>query len=728
MTRLEQALQLASQGFYVFPIWPWEGNGEKDDGKRPAVSGWPAKATRDTKQLTKWWNRHDYNIGIATERFGDGGALVVVDVDKKNGKDGDEQILRLELEGLELPPTAEQSTPSGGRHLLYRAAAACKQGVDVLGAGLDIRSRGGFIVGPGSDIDGRAYVLNDAPLVAAPQWLVDRLGLDTRDRTVDRSPVDGVDPARAWRRAADYLASAPVAREGEGGDTTTYKVAAKLKDLGATQEQALNWMLEHWNDRCDPPWEPDELAAKVSHAFKYGQEAPGVSAPEAVFTNCEQPENVNTGVHPFEKLNREYAYVIAGGGHVLWETTDPHGAPTLMHLGLGTFHTKFRAQKIQLGKRAEYLTEAWIEWQQRRTYDGFVFAPGRIVDTRWYNLWRGFAVEPAQAPEHPMVTRFLEHALQNVCNGDKQLFHWMIGYFAHMVQKPWEKPLTALVFKGKKGTGKNALVERIGKLLGSAFLLTSKRRYLVSNFNGHFENCLCLTLDEAFWSGDKESEGILKDLITGAEHNIEHKGKESYKVANLTRVVIIGNEDWIVPASHDERRYAVFTMGEGRMQDREYFREMRVGLDEQGGNAHLLRYLLDFDLSTVDVNAAPATRGLIDQKHESLAPIEEWWLDCLTTGEIQGADFGGEWPKSIATNRLRAAFERWAKARNIRGRLPTEVAFGRTMKKIALSFSKKKQRADNAGDASYSFFTPGLDVLREDWDRYIGGAVEWEVE
>jgi len=30
----------------------------------------------------------------------------------------------------------------------------------------------------------------------------------------------------------------------------------------------------------------------------------------------------------------------------------------------------------------------------------------------------------------------------------------------------------------------------------------------------------------------------------------------------------------------------------GRKQDRQYFEEMRLGLDEQGGAAHLLRYLM----------------------------------------------------------------------------------------------------------------------------------------
>src|SRR5262249_45615909 len=130
--------------------------------------------------------------------------------------------------------------------------------------------------------------------------------------------------------------------------------------------------------------------------------------------------------------------------------------------------------------------------------------------------------------------------------------------------------------KGAKGTGKNSLVEQgIGRILGPHFMATADRRFLVGNFNGHLENLLGLALDEAFWSGDKQAEGILKSLITSNVHTIEHKGKEAYSVANLVRIFILGNESWVVPASHDERRYAVFDVGDRNKQDTKFFTQMR---------------------------------------------------------------------------------------------------------------------------------------------------------
>jgi hypothetical protein len=110
-------------------------------------------------------------------------------------------------------------------------------------------------------------------------------------------------------------------------------------------------------------------------------------------------------------------------------------------------------------------------------------------------------------------------------------------------------------------------------------------------------------------------------------------------VANLTRVVIISNENWVVPAALDDRRFAVFKVGNGRKKDKKFFRSMREGM-EAGGYAHLLRYLLDFDLSGVDVDEAPNTQGLVDQKLASLRGPERWLADVLAAGEISGGTFG----------------------------------------------------------------------------------------
>lgn len=715
----EFALTLAQNGFHVFPVG--------FNSKLPAIKNFPRRATSDPQQIKSWWNGQPKNIGISTSRYDADAALLVVDVDVKGTKKGNLTLMQLELDGFEFPPTFTVTTPSNGRHLYYRVPKALRQGVDTLGRGIDTRSLGGYVLGPGSLIDGREYVISNKTRIApAPQWLVDRLGAPREHAPGKSEALEGIEPDRAAQRAKEWLEKyAPVATEGAGGDAETFKVAAHLKDLGCSEDQAIELLIP-WNERCSPPWSPEELETKVRNAFKYGKEPQGVAAPEAIFLPVQDPAPEPEKPHPFEKLNRSFAFVFAGGtGNILWETTDPEGGFEFHLMNKQSFFDMHATNKMQIGDKSKPTAQLWLEWPKRRSYDGLVFEPGVNVDSRWYNMWRGFAVQPADSPSHPMVERWKEHLFENICGGDKGLADWLTGWFAHLIQKPYEKPLVATVFRGGKGVGKNALVERVSRLLGAHAMTTARRRYLVSNFTKHLQYSLLFILDEAFWSGDKEAEGVVKDLVTGAKHQIEPKGRDAYTVRNLTRVVIIGNEDWLVPASADERRWAVFDVGEGRKQDRKYFEQMRVGLDEQGGSANLLRYLMDYKI-TQDVNLAPNTAGLVSQKLSSLESVPQWWYDTLAAGTIAGGDWGGEWPDTVPTNRLRDALRRWVGNRNIKGRLPNDVHFGKILHQMAPSFEKKKLGSRLAeGDTSYAYFKAPLEVLRREFDRYIGGATPW---
>lgn len=265
MPLLDAALAWAGRGFRVFPLSP----GTKIP---PKGFAWKAEATRDPAKLTAWWSQYpNCNIGVAT---GDG--LVVVDVDAhKPGALG-------ALLALDLPDdTLTVKTPGGGFHLYYLGDDVANS-ANKLGPGIDVRGAGGYVVAPGSffaDSDGaKGYtghyqIQHDTPAVVAPPHLILMAG-SPRERQ-DGGPVSVDDPMDI-DYATRYLQNeAPLSIEGQGGNDTAFRVAARLIEIGVSAETMIDLLAEHWNPRCAPPWARDDLVGFAQHAELYAQNRQG---------------------------------------------------------------------------------------------------------------------------------------------------------------------------------------------------------------------------------------------------------------------------------------------------------------------------------------------------------------------------------------------------------------------------------------------------------------------
>lgn len=725
MSFFQAAQALAKQGFYVFPV--------QADGKLPACE-FKDQAINDPNDLSKFWYdpvmkmEHPYNIGIYTGRYKKNQALLVVDVDNKKGKTGDKTLLDLTLEGFKFPKTLTQTTPTGGRHLIYRCTDPVIQSASKLGSGIDIRSRGGYIVGAGSFINGKAYTIDNEKIAIAPKWLVERCGVERKSREVNVD-VSKINQESAKKRALSYLKTAPRAMQGDGGDQTTFNVAAKLKDFGLTIMNARDLLHDHWNQECEPPWEARALEDKVRNAYAYSQNKAGIDSPQSDFEDVSE----NSLYLPVMKLNKEFSFLVQGGKSTILH--HPLDDPETQYMTVQAFKDLIKSETIQTSDgKIKPLSEHWMASTHRNTYIGVDFNPMRKPGKRRLNLWRGYGCEPLAKNEAPTkdmqrgLDLFHEHALKNVCDGDEKHFNWLMGYFAHMIQRPWEKPLTALVFQGKKGVGKNALVERVGKLFArysGHYQLTSDPNKITSNFNKHLEKMVFFVLDEASWSGNKQAESRIKDLITGGTHNIEQKGKEIYEIRNCLRLVILGNDAWLVPATFDERRFAVFMVGDGRMRDKPFFIDMRNCIDNKGGNRLLLTYLQNFDLKTVDVDEAPVTKGLLQQKLQTLDPFFSWWYSCLTDEKILGlSEFNSEWPKSVGRERMRDAYISHVKSRGVSSWRLDPVNFGKHLVECCPGAYPDRKTEEGRRVGIYTI--PPLATARDQFDRYLGHDLPWE--
>jgi hypothetical protein len=427
-----------------------------------------------------------------------------------------------------------------------------------------------------------------------------------------------------------------------------------------------------------------------------------------------------------KEMNLEYALILVGSGAaILREGHDAYGEPEYKFMSIDAFKEWLRPQKVWTGDTYIGAAALWLNDEHRRQYDGLVFAPQQQARGNYYNLWRGFAVEPDPRGAAG-CQRFLSHMADNVCDGDEKHFAWLMGWFAALVQNPTEKTGNAVVFKGPQGAGKTIVGRCMGELLGEHYTLVADPRYVTGRFNSHLINRLLLQLDEATWGGDHVATGKLKDLITGDYQLIEFKGKEPVSVRNYLRLMITSNNDWVVPAGMDERRFAVFDVGEKQMQNHAYFQAIEDEM-RNGGAGALLHYLQHYDLSEINLRQIPTTAALFDQKLSSLTPEMSWWIDVLNEGSLPG-DKAGE--GSAPASQLFDSYIAHAHNRGV-NRRGNAKQLGIFLAKHAPGRARKK-RGLNLGGAGgprvwwYDF--PPLAKCRAEFCRIARYPVDWDEE
>jgi len=257
-----------------------------------------ADATSDLVEVFDRFSRGDYNIAVRTNN------LIVLDVDCHGKVDGFDALADMPP----IPETFRVRTPSGGLHIYFRAEGK-QYGQRDLAQGINVRATNGYVVGPGSEVGGKLYAVeSDAPIAAPPAWLLERLQMLAEKDHNAAQVVGELDTTVALESARAWLASAaPIAVEFEGGNNTTYRVACAVLDRGVSPETALDLMLDVWNERCEPPWESEDLAQIVESAGRNRQSAIGRDNPTAGFepATLPEPEPIRPARTPMLQFGRD---------------------------------------------------------------------------------------------------------------------------------------------------------------------------------------------------------------------------------------------------------------------------------------------------------------------------------------------------------------------------------------------------------------------------------------
>jgi len=221
---------------------------------RLAPNGLLSASTDESTIRTRFADEPQANLGVGTDK------LIVLDIDPRH--DGDSSLAALERDH-DFPTTWRVMTGGGGEHVIFR----CPEGTIVnsssassnplLGAGIDIRAKGGYIVAvPSRHISGSVYAWSvdhhpaDVPIAEAPAWLVEIL-------TANKQPGSGTRRNSAqW--AIDKAGLVTVYR-----DMAVASVAGKLLRAVSLDPGFVATLVHDWNAcHCRPPL-PERAVADI---------------------------------------------------------------------------------------------------------------------------------------------------------------------------------------------------------------------------------------------------------------------------------------------------------------------------------------------------------------------------------------------------------------------------------------------------------------------------------
>jgi len=436
-------------------------------------------------------------------------------------------------------------------------------------------------------------------------------------------------------------------------------------------------------------------------------------------------------IHPrLLELNEQHAVVEDHGGKCRIISEVEEGVAGRTRLSFQTaedFKLRYMNQKMEIpaaegGTTQVQLGNWWLSHPSRRQYRTIVFAP-EVEVAGSYNLWKGFAY-PSKPGNCELL---LSHIKQNVCCGNVTHYDYLMGWMASAVQNPASPGHSAVVMRGAQGTGKSFVAKAFGSLFGRHFLQVADPKHLVGAFNAHLRDCVVLFGDEAFYAGDKKHESVLKMLVTEETITIEAKGVDAKAHPNYVHLMMASNDDWVVPAGAQERRFFVLDVSTEHQQDNAYFAAIQSQLNTGGYEAFL--YLLrTLDLKSFNVRSIPQTRGLQEQKVLSYTAERDWWYAKLCSAEILP---GHGWPEYTFVTELSEDYANHVRLFNPTAR-GSATRLGMFISKCFPPGTEYREQLwgvhvinNERVNRPSIYRLPTIQTCRKIWDDNFGGPFQW---
>lgn len=227
---------------------------------------------------------------------------------------------------------------------------------------------------------------------------------------------------------------------------------------------------------------------------------------------------------------------------------------------------------------------------------------------------------------------------------DIQAYEWVLDWFAMCLQRPDQRPRTALAFSGPQGAGKGLAVRPLQRIVGKSHsAVISDARDLTGRFTPEGQERACLlTVDESVYHGDVESLNRIKMLVSEGVRRVERKHKDAVSnVRNFLSIIFLTNSPLVARLETGDRRWAIFWVlgrfatGDTLLltdEEKEMRRRYHATLVALGkspiGLAAVAHFLYQRRIRA-QLDRPPVTKARSDNRTRSLRDVQQWLYDLL---------------------------------------------------------------------------------------------------
>lgn len=635
---LQAAEWYVQQGWAVFPLHSVR-NGQctcgatdcADAGKHPRAQRGLKDASKDLARVHEWFGAAAplSNIGVTTGLVS---GITVLDVDIGQGKAGAETWAQLIAEKGE-PETLMAQTGSGGLHAFFAYNAVLKTSSNTLGAGVDVRNDGGYVVAaPSRHKSGGTYAWVDADVACAPlpahlarkketrgrpkkdDWHRGKYSLEQVRRMLEVIPAEDMDD---WRNFGIILG-----REFAMSDEAWAMYCAWSEKWGGKKGRNHDERMHEAFYRLSQ--ETAETARTVGTIVRAAMEHGW--APQA-------------GEVPIG----HFVY-FGPGNNFIYRPTVTHWQAAAVDAACSPVNVEGKVLKASEHlKIAQLATSMTSDPNEEEDYiKGCDCRNGELVRFEGAALFNTYRRPTIELGEARFAGKFVEHVRRVFPGaapraGESSDADQFLDYVAHRVQRPGEKPRFALLLAGEQGTGKDTCVEFCIPAIGAWNMANIEPSALETSFN-EFEAATLVRISETAnlhemnkWAFNERT----KTIIAGNPDTtiINPKYGQKYSVRKYCGVILTTNHlatgIYIPPG---DRRYDVLQgataleMGIPTDEDKKIYFSQLWGWFVEEGARHVAAFLHERDISRFSANngqrKTAAHQGVV-----SAGMISDEWLD-----------------------------------------------------------------------------------------------------